>query len=69
MAFYRSAVGKKWVMAITGIMLIGFVLAHVIGNLKVYLGAEDIDHYGESLRELAADPPPHRVRCGACGSA
>ncbi len=56
--FYRSAVGKKWVMAITGIILLGFVLAHMIGNLKVYIGflpaegAFEIDLYGEELRQL-----------------
>ena len=50
--FYRSAVGKKWVMALTGIMLMGFVFAHMVGNLKVYLGAEEFNHYGEFLREL-----------------
>jgi len=49
---YRSAVGKKWIMAITGVMLLGFVFGHMIGNLKVYLGAEDMNHYGEFLREL-----------------
>ena len=30
----------------------GFVFAHMVGNLKVFLGAEDINHYGEFLREL-----------------
>ena len=34
--FYRSAVGKKWVMAVTGVILMGFVVAHLIGNLKFY---------------------------------
>ena len=33
---YRSAVGKKAVMAVTGILLFGFVLAHLVGNLKLY---------------------------------
>ena len=32
---YRTAVGKKYVMAITGIMLVGFVIMHMVGNLKV----------------------------------
>ena len=32
--FYRSAVGKKWVMAITGLLGVGFVVMHMIGNLK-----------------------------------
>ena len=49
---YRSAVGKKWVMAITGIMLMGFVFFHAFGNLKMYLGAEDFNHYAEFLRQL-----------------
>ena len=52
MAFYRSAVGKKWVMAVTGLLIIGFVFIHAVGNLKVYLGAEGFNHYGEFLREL-----------------
>ena len=59
--FYRSAVGKKWVMAVTGIMLIGFVFFHAIGNLKVYLGAEEFNHYGEFLRELLVPILPRTV--------
>jgi len=58
--FYSTAVGKKYVMAITGIIGIGFVVSHTIGNLKVYLGliehhgeqAYDIDIYGEFLRDI-----------------
>jgi succinate dehydrogenase / fumarate reductase, cytochrome b subunit len=53
---YSTAVGKKYVMAITGIIGIGFVVVHMIGNLKMYLGVVDgeydIDTYGEFLREL-----------------
>jgi succinate dehydrogenase / fumarate reductase cytochrome b subunit len=49
---YRSALGKKYVMAITGIMLIGFVVAHMVGNLKMYFGPDDFNHYGHFLREL-----------------
>lgn len=58
--FYSTAVGKKYAMAITGIIGIGFVVVHMIGNLKAYLGVisegdervYDIDVYGEFLREL-----------------
>lgn len=54
--FYRSAVGKKWVMAITGIILIGYLVAHMIGNLKIFLpdvdGIPEIDLYARELREL-----------------
>src|SRR5215217_2976777 len=52
---YRTAVGKKYVMAVTGIMWMGYVLAHMAGNLKIYLGAEEMAHYSESLRTLG-DP-------------
>jgi len=53
---YSTAVGKKYVMAITGIIGIGFVIVHMVGNLKMYLGRVDgeydIDVYGEFLRDL-----------------
>ncbi|MGQ0615900.1 MAG: succinate dehydrogenase cytochrome b subunit [Acidimicrobiia bacterium] len=50
--FYRSAVGKKWVMAISGLFLLLFVLFHMLGNAKALLGADDLNHYGEWLRNL-----------------
>ena len=54
--FYRSAVGKKWVMAVTGILLLAYLLAHLIGNLKMFLppeaGIPEINLYAEELREL-----------------
>jgi succinate dehydrogenase / fumarate reductase cytochrome b subunit len=55
--FYRSAVGKKWVMAVTGIILLAYVIAHTVGNLKIYLEVEasglyEIDEYGHMLREF-----------------
>ena len=59
--FYRSALGKKYVMAITGIMLMGFVFAHMVGNLKMYLGPTEFDHYGHFLRELLVPILPRTV--------
>ena len=59
LSFYRSDVGKKAVMAVTGIMLFGFVLGHMLGNLKIYLGAESLNHYAEWLREIGAPLLPH----------
>ena len=58
---YQSAVGKKWAMAITGIMLLGFVFVHMVGNLKAYLGPDDMNHYGEWLREIAVPALPRTV--------
>jgi succinate dehydrogenase / fumarate reductase cytochrome b subunit len=51
-SFYRSALGKKAVMALTGLVFWGFVLGHMAGNLKFFLGAEAINHYAEFLREV-----------------
>jgi len=72
--FYRSAVGKKWVMALTGIALIGYIVAHMLGNLKVYFGPEEINHYGEALRDLGGDLVPRThllwlLRIGLLGAA
>ena len=49
---YSTAVGKKYVMGGTGIGLMGFVLFHMIGNLKMYAGAADLDHYAHFLQTL-----------------
>jgi len=49
-ALWSSAVGKKALMAVTGIVLFLFVLVHMIGNLQVFQGAEKINHYAELLR-------------------
>lgn len=56
---FRSAVGKKAVMAVTGLILFGFVLTHMIGNLKLYAGAEAMNAYGEFLREVGYPAVPH----------
>jgi succinate dehydrogenase / fumarate reductase cytochrome b subunit len=49
---YQSSVGKKILMASTGIVLVLFVLVHMIGNLKIYQGAAKYDAYAEFLREV-----------------
>jgi len=62
-SLFRNAVGKKAVMAVSGLLLFGFVLAHMAGNLKLYQGMYTegphagewkIDVYGEGLREIGA---------------
>jgi len=50
--FFTSDLGMKWMMALTGIGLLGYVVVHMIGNLKIFIGPEDLDHYAESLRTL-----------------
>ena len=54
-SLWGSTVGKKIMMAVTGVILIGFVVVHMIGNLKVYQGADAFNHYAEGLRTLG-DP-------------
>jgi succinate dehydrogenase / fumarate reductase cytochrome b subunit len=50
--FLVTTVGKKVVMAVTGAILFGFVIVHMLGNLQVYVGAEAINAYGLSLHSL-----------------
>jgi succinate dehydrogenase / fumarate reductase cytochrome b subunit len=52
--FYGASVGKKITMALTGAILVLFVIGHFAGNLKVYLGPEEFNHYAEGLRTLGA---------------
>lgn len=52
--FYQASIGKKAVMAVTGLILFGYVLAHLIGNLQVYLGPEQINRYAEFLHSKPA---------------
>lgn len=48
-------------MALTGIMLMGFVFAHMVGNLKMYLGSKDIDEYAHALKTLLHPIMPNQV--------
>lgn len=50
--FYESTIGKKAIMAVTGVIGFGFVIGHLLGNLQFYLGPEALNHYGAKLREL-----------------
>jgi len=59
--FYRSAVGKKAVMAVTGIFLFGWIFAHMVGNLKVFMGPEHFNEYAAWLRTMGAPAMPHSV--------
>jgi succinate dehydrogenase / fumarate reductase cytochrome b subunit len=46
---FTSSVGKKLVMAVTGLALFAFVVGHLVGNLQIFLGPEDINRYGNFL--------------------
>ncbi|MEU6585067.1 succinate dehydrogenase cytochrome b subunit [Nocardia sp. NPDC046763] len=57
---YRTTVGKKAVMAVTGGILVLFLIAHMAGNLKVFLGASDFNHYADWLRTVGEPAVPRR---------
>ena len=54
MAFWHTMIGKKVVMAVTGIVLIGFVIAHMLGNLKIFSSPDEINAYSRFLREVGS---------------
>lgn len=59
--FWQSAIGKKWVMAVTGIVMLGFVLGHMLGNLKMYLGPTALNHYAAWLHTVGEPALPENV--------
>jgi len=46
-----SSIGKKFVMGITGLLLSGFLVAHLAGNLLLYVGPDAYNHYAHALHE------------------
>jgi succinate dehydrogenase / fumarate reductase cytochrome b subunit len=50
--FWQTTIGKKAIMAVTGFILFGFVLGHLIGNLQIFLAPEKINNYAAALRSL-----------------
>lgn len=54
MRWYKTSLGKKYIMAVTGLLMVGFVIAHMLGNLSIFGGANGINSYAEHLR---AFPP------------
>jgi succinate dehydrogenase / fumarate reductase cytochrome b subunit len=48
--FYASSIGKKILVALTGLVLLGFVLGHMIGNLLIFAGPDAINEYGHLLQ-------------------
>jgi len=53
-SLFTSSIGRKFLMALTGLILVGFVTGHLIGNLQIFLPPEKINHYGHMLESLGA---------------
>ena len=51
-SFFSSSIGRKWVVALTGLALFGFVVGHLAGNLQIFIGPESINRYGAFLQGL-----------------
>ena len=51
-SFFSSSIGRKWVVALSGLVLVGFVVGHMVGNLQIFLGRESINRYGAFLQGL-----------------
>src|SRR5215813_5003173 len=47
---FRSSLGKKYIMAVTGFVMFLFVIGHLAGNLQIFLGSEAINRYGHFLQ-------------------
>ncbi len=54
-AFYRSTIGKKIIMGVTGLIGIGFVILHMAGNLQVFIGQSKLNSYGAMLHGPLAE--------------
>ena len=48
--FYQSTLGKKALMAVTGVVLFGFILGHLAGNLQVFISQQQFDEYAAMLK-------------------
>lgn len=49
---WDSSLGKKTVMAVSGLIMLLYLVAHLIGNLKVFFGSGDFNHYAHWLRTM-----------------
>lgn len=56
---WSSTIGKKAVMAVTGVIMLLFLVAHMVGNLKIFFGATEFDAYAAWLRTIG-EPALHR---------
>ncbi|MBI2316557.1 MAG: succinate dehydrogenase cytochrome b subunit, partial [Betaproteobacteria bacterium] len=53
LTLHQTTIGKKVIMAVTGIVLVAYVFVHMIGNLKLYQGPDALNNYADFLRVIA----------------
>lgn len=49
---WDSSVGKKTVMAVSGLIMLGYLVVHMLGNLKIFFGSDEFNHYAHWLRTI-----------------
>ncbi|NUP09904.1 MAG: succinate dehydrogenase cytochrome b subunit [Polyangiaceae bacterium] len=54
LSLYDTTIGKKAIVAVTGLILYGFVIQHMVGNLQVFLGPEKFNGYAAALKSIPA---------------
>jgi succinate dehydrogenase / fumarate reductase cytochrome b subunit len=52
LTLHQTTIGKKVVMALSGAIIVGFTIVHFLGNLNLYLGAEAMNKYAETLQSI-----------------
>lgn len=52
-SLFRASIGKKTILAISGFFLFGFIIAHLIGNLLIFMGPDAINAYALKLQHLS----------------
>ncbi len=55
----RTSIGKKVAMATSGVILVGFVISHMVGNLKFFFGETHFDEYAHFLRTVGEPVVPY----------
>ncbi|MDQ0792446.1 succinate dehydrogenase [Streptomyces sp. B1I3] len=55
---WDSSVGKKTIMAVSGLIMLGYLVVHMLGNLKIFFGSDEFNHYAHWLRTVG-DPFLH----------
>ncbi|MGB5697132.1 MAG: succinate dehydrogenase cytochrome b subunit [Polyangiales bacterium] len=54
LTLHQTTIGKKVIMAVSGVIIVGFAVGHFLGNLNLYLGPEALNGYAALLRSLPA---------------
>ncbi|WP_329042298.1 succinate dehydrogenase cytochrome b subunit [Streptomyces sp. NBC_00178] len=49
---WDSTVGKKTIMAVSGLIMLGYLVVHMLGNLKIFFGSDEFNHYAHWLRTI-----------------